>query len=345
MADGTREQPILWLGLAGFDADQRSRLADILQARDGHVRWQFSAFGDADAWIIHGAKVQVVPGATINIHPAIPTQRITRLSLLDVAKPLAMARPLPLSVGVSLSFDLDDRASTIAAIVVLEQQLRPLRARLALARDIIRRGAKLRHGIYHVSRDGRLLAAMNFRKGVAGLSPDLQPHELAGAAWDRLPVTSDTMPPMFEVVPVNQLSWTYVLHTDVGLLPPSYMHRLIYYRGAPRVPANWLTDTQLALLHMLATRAATFEALAERTGVADEQLEKDLTCLYFASAITSTPSKAAHPASVPREEHGPSVTPLADLVPAPGETTGRMHTVPLYTDSFRASQAPDSGQA
>jgi hypothetical protein len=56
----TREVPVMWLGLAGFGSHARGALADLARGYRGSVDWRLSAFVDADAWLIDGAKVQVL---------------------------------------------------------------------------------------------------------------------------------------------------------------------------------------------------------------------------------------------------------------------------------------------
>jgi hypothetical protein len=100
-----------------------------------------------------------------------------------------------------------------------------------------------------------------------------------------------------------------VRRTDRDLLPPRYHTAPIYYRHVPRVPVRWLQDSQLLLLRELSVEPGTFEALRQRTSFSVKQLEHDLTCLYYASSITTTPSRAAQPSPGLRDSYLPSYGP------------------------------------
>ncbi|HWP10257.1 MAG TPA: hypothetical protein VNN06_00435, partial [Ramlibacter sp.] len=63
--DAAEEQPILWLGMAGFSPQQRTDLAAFLSRRSGLSRWRVCAFGEADAWWVNGAKVRVMPDGNL----------------------------------------------------------------------------------------------------------------------------------------------------------------------------------------------------------------------------------------------------------------------------------------
>jgi hypothetical protein len=66
---------------------------------------------------------------------------------------------------------------------------------------------------------------------------------------------------------------------------------------------DWLSDTQLLLLREVVRTPRTLKDLCEVAGVTGEQVERDLACLYFASAVTSTPAKAASRADLLIQEN------------------------------------------
>lgn len=325
------EQPTLWLGSAGFNSDERSRLTSEAALFSGPVRWGFCAFPDADAWIVNGSRVQAGDGNTVRVAPGLPTERAIKLSLNQVNRPLAFATPLPPQLEPLCSFDLMQARTVQESFARLAAWLKPRRVQFALGRQIVRHGATLRHGVFHLFMRGRLLAVLNFRTGKAAYVADLAPETLDHADWLKRPPTAGDAPPRFVQTTIAQLSWTYVRHSERDLLPPRYRDAAIYFRGAPKVPLHWLSDTQLLLMRELNTEAGSVHDLRQRTGLGEAQLEKDLTCLYFASAITTTPSKAARPARSENPEDRPSSSPaVADLMLATESPPAESHsTAPL----------------
>ncbi len=93
--------------------------------------------------------------------------------------------------------------------------------------------------------------------------------------------------------------------TDRDLLPPRYRTDPIYYRHVPRVPVRWLHDSQLLLLRELSVEPGTFDALRQRTGFSVKHLAHDLSCLYYATAITTTQSRAAQLSPAGQDSYSP----------------------------------------
>lgn len=307
------DEPILWAGLAGFTSAERARIAQLMQAREG-PRWRLAAFADADAWIVNGGRVRPMGEDAIQVLPAMPREAILKIHLADVTRPVAFATPLPMAFEPLCRFNAANDASIEQMLDRFDDWLQPLRAQFALGRQLALRTRLPRRGVVHVTRDGRLLATLDLRSGMAGLAPDLQPAALDGAHWERRPPSAGDPPSVFYGSTLAQLGWTYVRHSDARLLPPRYRYRTIYYRGAPRVPIEWLSDSQLQLLREVATGSCTIEVLRQRTGMAMEQVEKDLACLYAASAITTTLAKAARRLASGATESPSSLPATADIL-------------------------------
>jgi hypothetical protein len=338
--NSTREVPVLWLGLAGFGSQARAVLAGIARGYGGSVDWRLSAFVDADAWLIDGAKVQVLESDCIRVSPGLPTERSLRLSMHEVDRPVAFSAPLADGFEPRRSFDLASPGTVHDTLTFLADWLKPRQAQFALGREIVQRGHALRHGVFHVNSGGRLIAILDLLKGRVGLSPSLSPELLAAATWTRMPPAARAIPPGFATTTIARLSWTYVRHSDQNLLPERYREGPIYFRGAPKVPLRWVSDSQLILIRELNTEPATMSDLRQLTALPAEQLEKDLTCLYFAGAITTTLSKAKDAIRTGSEadSSGPEVADLMratespesepDRFEVPGGLTRQYATVP-----------------
>jgi hypothetical protein len=70
---------------------------------------------------------------------------------------------------------------------------------------------------------------------------------------------------------------------------------MIHYRSVPRVPVGWLRDSQLAVLRELAAEPASLAGLQRRTGLPAELIAQDVSCLYYAGAVTTIGGKASSP--------------------------------------------------
>jgi hypothetical protein len=306
----TAEQPILWLGMSGFAPQQRPLLEKSLTRSPGSPRWRTCAFGNADAWMVNGANVRVMAGGNLKVAAGLPTEHALNLNLSEVDRPVAFGLPLASGdIEPRCTFDPASEASIHAVLAQFEGWLRLLRAEFTLGAQLIERGSELRRGVYHVSHNGSLLAVLDFYEGRSAISPKAHPVDLWEAQWDKRPVGAGDMPPGFVPVTPAQLAWAYVCRTDRDLLPARYLVDTIYYRHVPRVPVRWLHDSQLTLLRELSVEPGTFEALRQRTGLSPKHLKQDLTCLYYATAITSTPSKAAKGRLVRRDGHSHSSGP------------------------------------
>jgi hypothetical protein len=289
------EQPILWLGMSGFSPPQRAALESSLARPSGFPRWRVCAFGDADAWWVNGTNVRVMPGGNLKVAAGLPSERALNLDLSEVDRPVAFAAPLASAdFEPRCSFDPTSGPGIQAVLLQFESWLRLVRGQFVLGKQIIERGGEqLRHGVYHVSHGGNLLAVLDFYEGKVALSPSAHPVDLWEAQWHKRPIGARDMPHTFVRFTPAELAWTYLRRTDRDMLPPRYRQTKIYYRGAPRVPVKWLHDSQLLLLRELVAQPGTVDAFRQRTGLSTSLVEHDLAFLYYAGAITTTRSKAA----------------------------------------------------
>jgi hypothetical protein len=165
------------MGMTGFDPQQRAVLEASLVRPAGLPRWRISAFGDADAWWVNGAKVRVLPDGNLKVGAGLPTERALNLNLTDVDRPVAFAAPIASAdFEPRYSFDPVSEPSIHAVLLQFESWLWLARAQFVLGAQIIRRGPELRHGIYHVSHSGRLLAVLDFQRAKAAISPRVHPE-------------------------------------------------------------------------------------------------------------------------------------------------------------------------
>jgi hypothetical protein len=308
-ANAVAEQPILWLGISGFAPQQRAVLEASLARSDKLPHWRTCAFGDADAWWVNGSKVRLMPDGNLKVAAGLPTEHALNLNLSEVDRPVAFALPLAGDdFEPRCTFDPGSEASIQGVLLQFEHWLWQVRAQFVLGSQIIARTAELRRGVYHVNHNGRLLAVLDFQQGRAGLAPRAHPVDLWEAQWERRPIGAHDVPETFLPVTPAQLAWAYVRRTDRDMLPPRYRTHTIYYRHVPGVPLRWLRDSQLMLLRELSTEPGTVEALRQRTGFSVSHIEHDLTCLYYAYAITTTPAKAAKRVAGGRHESSHPLT-------------------------------------
>jgi hypothetical protein len=304
------EQPLFWLGLTGFAPDQRAAVEASL-AREGALpRWGLAPFAEADAWLVNGAKCRVLPGGNLRVMPGLPNEATVNLDMSGVDRPLAFALPLAApELEPRYLLDLPDRESAQSMLLRFDQHLSFAQARFALGRQVVELGARLRHGIFHVSQREQVLAVLDFRRGEAALSPQLAAAQVHHAEWTRRPDGAPVAPPGFVPCTTSQLAWSYVRRTDRDLLPARYREQPIHYRNTPRVPVRWLRDSQLTLLGELQMQSGTLESLRQRTGLPAERIERDIACLYYAAAVTTTPAKAGSRGAAPGQESAGSAAP------------------------------------
>ena len=292
--DGDVEQPILRLGLAGFTRDEFRLLHSATSRPRSLPEWSISALEEADAWMVNGAKVKISPEGIVRVAPGNAIEQSVRLDPHDMRRPIAFAAPVASpDIEAQCTFDAGSASSIRDTLLQFENWLRPARVFFALGGEVVRLGAQLRHGVFHVSRGGTLLAALDFRNGRAAVSPQAQPADFAGARWDKRPAGAGVIPPSFIATTPAELAWNYARRSRKALLPEHYLERLVHFRGLPKVPAQWLGDSHLMLLRELASGPCSCNGLQLRTGLSHDRLVRDLACLFFAGSITTSPAKAA----------------------------------------------------
>jgi len=299
--------------MSGFSPRERAVLQSSLARADAHPRWRVCAFGDADAWWINGAKARLTPEGNLKVAAGLPTERALHLNLGEIDRPVAFALPLTGDeFEPRFSFDPVSEPSIHAVLLEFDSWLWRTRAEFVLGAHIVLRTPDLRRGVYQVSRAGKLLAVVDFQQGQAAILPRVHPDDLWDAQWDRRSVGDWLLPESFVQVTPTQLAWAYVRRTDRDMLPPRYRTHVIYYRQVPGVPLRWLRDSQLLLLRELSAEPASLDALRQRTGLPVAHAEYDLTCLYYAGAITTTPTKAAVPRAGRQDSQPNSMGPGLD---------------------------------
>ncbi len=287
------EQPVLWLGLAGFAPAQRQALEQAVARATGLAQWRLCSFGDADGWWVNGARCSIAEGERLKVAPGLPTEHTLRLDLKEVSRPLAFAQPIaPENLEALCVFDTELDESVHAALVQFEKWLLPVRNRFVLGALLLQRESDDRRGIFHLTHRGILLAVLDFDQGTAAMSPRARPPDLWEATWERRPPGAGKPPKGFASCTITQLAWGYVRRTDRDMLPPRYRTQTIYYRHVPRVPMRWLRDSQLMLLRELSAEPGSLQALRRRTSLPAGQVAHDLACLYYAGSVTTTPATA-----------------------------------------------------
>jgi hypothetical protein len=347
IAGAAVEQPALWLGMAGFSPQERAALEGSLSRAEGLPRWRPSSFVDADAWWVNGAKARARANGNLKVSPGLPTEHTLNLNLGEVDRPVAFALPLAADdFEPRLTFDPVSAPSMGAVLSQFDHWLWLVRAQFVLGAQIIHRAGELVRGVYHVSHAGRLLAILDFQQGKAALAPRVHSVDLWNAAWFKRPTGAHDLPESFLPVTPAQLTWTYVRRTERDMLPPRYRTETIYYRHVPGVPLRWLRDSQLMVLRELSAEPGTIQALRQRTGLPQATIEHDLSCLYYAYAITTTQGKAAAVAAASWESQPQSVGPGLESLLRPDAPPGQSNhdlTAPALLEHKRAVRRENPG--
>jgi len=327
------DQPVLWLGLAGFTPEQRQLINGLLaQLPNGGISWQLCPFAEADAWLVSGEKSRLISADTLKILAGLPSERAVQLDLNEVDRPVAFS--LPLASGEfdpKLTFDMASMTSLLGVLQNFESWLRPLRSQFVLGGQLIDRESELLPGVYHVSHKGNLLAVMDFHEWRIGISRKADPVDFEFAKWDRRPLGAHDVPSHFLRSSLTQLRWIYAQRTERDVLPARYRNRPVFFRRAPDLPIRWLRDPQLLLLRELSVQAGDFENLRQRTGLTPTQLGRELASLYFAGSVTTTADRAGTSAFTASDESLPGRS-QTGLVKSPqaaiSATTQPPHNLP-----------------
>ena len=298
------EQPVVWLGLAGFTPEQATHVESLLgKLPKDWPAWQCRPFAEADAWLVSGEKSRLLNPETLKVLAGRPTERAMQLNLAEIDRPIVFSLPLASTeLDPMYTFDPTSETSLHKALQELELRLRMLCCQFVLGGQLIARESQLLPGIYQVSCKGKLLAVMDFHEWRIGISPAADPVDFELARWDRRPLAARGIPGHFLPNSLAQLRWIYAQRTRRDVLPARYRSKPVYFRRAPDVPLRWLRDSQLVLLRALSVEPGSFDALLTKTGLTDAQLSRDLASLYFAGSITTTPDKAGTGSFVNQDE-------------------------------------------
>lgn len=293
----TIEHPVLRLGLAGFSARVQDEIRTALPELAPTVQsWQLGDLGDADAWLLNGAGVSRVDGATLKVAAGEATARSLRLRVPDIDRPVAFTLPLALAgLEPGHTVDLHSPDSMTAMLQQFEDELSALTAQLCLASHVVEHHTVIGGGTFDVILDGRVLAVVDMH-GEVGVVPGVGPAHLEGAEWRRR--HSPQLPEGLARASMSQLMWQYCVRTRRDLLPRHYRTGPLYFRRPPRVSNRALRDSHLLLMRELAAGPMSFVALQRSTGLQPAQLAHDLAALYFVGTITANPKRAA-PYQVP----------------------------------------------
>ena len=314
-ASGSRlhvaDLPVLQIGMAGFSHLQRVQIEGIVKLLPNKTAaWCVGRFSDAHAWLVCSNKVRIAPGMAnlssenLLVLPGLPSEKATVLNLPEITRPMAFSLPISNpDIEPRLTFDAASPNSLNALLEQFEKCLWRRLAQFVLGKQLIEREAELQPKVYHVQYRGNLLAVMDFVSFRIGMLPDANPSHFERAIWERRPVQAADIPHHFVTTDVARLRWVYAQHSERNVLPSRYRHEDIYFRRSPRVELSWVTDSQLRILNELYLRPSSFQQLVERLGMRHENLARDLSCLYFATSLTTTASKAANVS-----RRGPNVT-------------------------------------
>jgi hypothetical protein len=273
------------MGFIGFAED--GFLREQLKARSRSVRWEPWNYIEADALWVNGAHAQPARNHLVRIPSADPQKAAVLLNLLEVDRPTAFTLPLASAdIAARHVFDAHSAESVAQVLAAFETALRPLAAQLALAAEVVQRRHSLTASVYHLLRQGSLVAVVDSHSEV-GILPGLSPSELHEAQWSSRPGSATAIPSHFRRITFAEMMWQYALRTDEDVLPAKYRTRTIYFRRAPAVDSRALKDVHLSLLSSLAAQPFTFAQLQTHLGCGNAQLAQALMALYFAGSITT----------------------------------------------------------
>ena len=292
------EQPVLSLGLLGFDRSAQARLqAWASLAQPGWPEWRIGDPHAADAWMIHGPAVDVQDRDGVLIrHPFGSDERLA-LNRAEVDRPLAFATPLPEGFASAEFFDAGDEYSVRQRLQRFEAWLRPLRSQFALGARLVEHLRQFKQGVVHVLHEGRLLAVIDLDRWSAGLFIPARPVDIASADWVPRPKLAGDIPPSFMRLPLHRVLWTHAVRTRRDLLPGRYRQLTVHLRRVPRLPPRWFDETHLLLMRELMAQPARLEDLVARTGLPEPVLAHHLAALYYAGGVTTDADSARRAAA------------------------------------------------
>jgi hypothetical protein len=282
------DRPIFWLGLAGLTPAQRAALVAVLPHQPSSLpAWRVAKFSEADAWCINGAAARLHDDGTL----AVPDSRSTGSELLlkldQVNRPLAFTTPLAVSEMEPLTtFDPDSERAVLMVLKKFETWLQSLRTQYFLGALIHRMAGSLPQTVYALIHQEVLLAVVDLPQRRIDYLPDASPVQLEQAVWDKCPPSAEVVPSRFKQVALREVMWQFAQHSAVDLLPVAFKADAIRLLRPPQMPEDRLKDSQRTLLRALAVGPAS-QAQLLKSGLAAEQLGRDLASLYFDGAVST----------------------------------------------------------
>lgn len=263
-----------------------------MDAQPGWPEWRSGDPHVADAWLIHGAAVEVLGRDALVIrHPHGTGERLT-LNRAEVDRPLAFSTPLPDGFVSAEFFDADDEASVRQRLQRFEAWLRPLRTQFALGAQLVERIASYKGGVVHLTHENKLLAVIDMDRWQVGLFIPARPVDITMAEWVRRPALANDIPSSFIRLPLHRVMWTYAVRTLRDVLPARYRDQTVYLRRIPAMPPRWFDDLHLLLMRELMVQPAPLAELVERSGSSAGEVAHHLAALYYAGGVTTDADSA-----------------------------------------------------
>jgi hypothetical protein len=287
------EQPVLRLGLLGFDGSDMERLQTwIGHQQPGWPLWSVCDPHLADAWMICGKSAEVIGRDALVIrHPHGSGQCLT-LNRAEVDRPLAFGTPLPEGFASGEFFDAADETSVRQRLQRFEAWLRPLRTQFALGALLVEKLQQFPRGVVHLMLDDKLVAVIDMDRWQVGLHTPARPIDLAMAQWLPMATRNGDMPPSFMRLSLHRVMWTFAVRTVRDVLPQRYRERTIHLRRVPRIPARWFDELHLRFMRELMVRPGTLAEMGLRMGISPGELERNVAALYFGGGLTTDPDSA-----------------------------------------------------
>lgn len=285
------EWPVLRLGLAGFSREQEALIAQGVAALSGLLPWEIVPAAEADALLLNGTRARALDDGSLEIGCAEGGQAL-RLDPRAARLPLAFSLPFALSGYESAdTFDLGAPFTLRRTLEKFEGWLRPQSLQFCLASRIVQERIEIGPHVFHVSVQGRLIAVVSRRTGVAVL-PIASPALVPQASWARRPELAAETPAHFERASLAEVLWRYALRSRRDLLPAAWRNGLLWWCRAPEVPHRLLRDGHLLVARELAQGPASLSQLERRTGLPPAQLARDLAALGLVGAVSNDRRRA-----------------------------------------------------
>jgi hypothetical protein len=305
------QQPVLYLGLIGFEPDEEVRLqrriaanvqlsgGQLQQPNDSPLLWQVVDFRDADALLVCGRGVQHGYSTSVEFKSSVRKPGAPLgLQLDEIKLPFGLShvhelRAMGVDVGQCPEFDPSLDSSLLKTIQYFETSLRPLRSLYALAVELTERRKELDgEHTYHLERNGALDAIVDAPGRRVLMQPSVRPVDITSGVWLRRPRSANFAPAHFLECSLEEMTWLFALHSQHLDLPERYTQKTIHLRRNPRVRGSLLLARHAALLDRLSLVPPTLTQLRQDLPSQEQWLERDLFALYLTRAI-STEARAA----------------------------------------------------